>query len=175
MKNFNLIMMTLIMCLVSAVSFGQNLDSVYVIKEIDSMNGKTYVYGNRNFICADDNEKIGFKISAYINSDKLSFSMITAIMSGIGSCNENDEIIVLFENGAKITKRSFNEFNCEGKAYFRMNEEEIQLLRTQTLSKIRMSNGRSYDSYTGNVNQKDKRYFIQLFYCLDNKFFKEDK
>jgi hypothetical protein len=56
-----------------------------------------------------------------------------------------------------------------------MTEKEIQLLRTQTLSKIRMTNGRTYDSYTGDVKQKDKRYFIQLFYALDNNLITDKK
>lgn len=88
---------------------------------------------------------------------------------------ENDEIIILFESGEKITKTSWN--RCYGEAYFNMNEKEIQLLRTQPISKIRMTNGRTYDSYTGDVQEKDKRYFIQLFYALDNKllFFRKVK
>jgi hypothetical protein len=43
------------------------------------------------------------------------------------------------------------------------------------MSKIRMTNGRSFDSYTGNVIAKDKRYFIQLLYALDNKLILEKK
>lgn len=157
-------------------SFGQTAaDSVYLVKETDAMSGKTYVYGSRDFICANDVGKIGFRISTHINSDKLSFSMITATMVGIGRCNENDEIIILFENGEKITKTSWKKFNCDGETYFNMNEKDIQLLRTQPLSKIRMTNGRTYDSYTGDVKQKDKRYFIQLFYALDNNLITDKK
>jgi len=174
MKNLK-ITMTLIMCLITIMSFGQNKDSVYIIKYTDNMSEKTYVYGNRDFICANDVGKIGFKISTHINSDNLSLSMITATMVGIGVCNEKDEIIILFENGQKITKISWKGFNCEGKAYFNMTEEEIELLRTCPLSKIRMTNGKSFDSYTGDVKQKDKRYFIQLFYALDNNLFTIEK
>ena len=67
-------------------------------------------------------------------------------MVGIGTCNEKDEIIILFENGQKITKISWKGFNCEGKAYFNMTEEDIELLRTCPLSKIRMTNGKSFDT-----------------------------
>jgi hypothetical protein len=175
MKNLKVMMMTLMMCLMTMVSFGQtSKDSVYVVKETDAMSGKTYVYGNRAFIVANDEGKIGFRVDTYIKDD-LSFGMITVTMVGIGSCNENDEIIILFENGEKITKKSWKKFNCDGEAYFDMNEKEIQLLRTQPISKIRMTNGRTYDSYTGDVKEKDKRYFIQLFYALDNKLLTEKK
>lgn len=151
------------------MSFGQTIkDSVYVIKETDAMSGKTYIYGNRAFIVANDAGNVGFRVDTYIQDD-LSLGMITVTMVGIGSCNENDEIIILFENGEKITKKSWKDFNCDGEAYFNMTKEEIEILRTQPISKIRMTNGRSYDSYTGDVKVKDKRYFIQLFYALDNK------
>ena len=147
-------------------------DSVYLVKETDEMSGKTYVYGNRRFIVANDEGKIGFSVGAYIR-DNMSFGFITVTMVGIGNCNENDEIIILFENGERITKKSWLKFNCDGDAYFFMNEKEIQLLRTEPMSKIRMTNGWTYDSYTGDVKEKDKRYFIQLFYALDNKLLTE--
>lgn len=172
MKNLKLMMMTLMMCFMSLTSFAQtaNADSVYVIKESDAMSGETYVYGNRAFIVANDESTKGFKVDTYIKSD-LSFGMITVKMVNIGNCNENDEIIILFENGEKITKKSWKKFNCDGEAYFNLSESDIQVLRTQPISKIRMTNGRTYDSYTGDVKSKDKRYFIQLFYALDNKLF----
>ena len=175
MKNLKVMMMTLMMCLMTMVSFGQNsADSVYVIKETDAMSNKTYVYGNRAFIVANDAGKVGFRVDTYIR-DNMSFGFITVTMVGIGSCNENDEIIILFENGEKITKKSWKDFNCEGEAYFNLTKKEIDLLRTQPISKIRMTNGRTYDSYTGDVKAKDKRYFIQLFYALDNKLVTEKK
>lgn len=149
-------------------------DSVYLVKETDEMSGKTYVYGNRRFIVANDAGEVGFRVGAYIR-DNMSFGFISVTMIGIGSCNENDEIIILFENGERITKKSWLEFNCDGDAYFYMNKKEIQLLRTQPMSKIRMTNGWTYDSYTGDVKEKDKRYFIQLFYALDNKLLTEKK
>lgn len=167
MKNVKTMMITLMMCLVTIVSFGQT-DSVYVIKETDAMDGRVIAYSSRDFICANDVGKIGFRVSAHINFRDIKFSMITATMVGIGGCNEKDEIIILFENGEKIIKTSWKDFNCDGEAYFNMNDNDIQLLRTQPLSKIRMTNGRTYDSYTGDVKQKDKRYFIQILYALDN-------
>ena len=103
-------------------------DSVYLVKETDEMSGKTYVYGNRAFIVANDAGEVGFRVGTYIR-DNMSFGFITVTMVGIGNCNENDEIIILFENGERITKKSWLKFNCDGDAYFFMNEKEIQLLR----------------------------------------------
>jgi hypothetical protein len=173
MNKLKATMMTLMMCFMTITLFAQP-DSVYVIKRSDAMNGKTYIYGSRNFVVANDTKEEGFIVDTYIN-DNLSIQMITVVMVGIGSCNENDEIIILFENGEKIVKKSWKSFNCDGEAYFNINELEMKLLRTLPMSKIRMTNGRSFDSYTGDVIAKDKRYFIQLLYALDNKLILEKK
>jgi hypothetical protein len=190
-------MATLLICLFSLVSFGQKVsvgqkksvgqkvpvvqkksvgqtDSVYLIKEIDEMTGEGYIFTNRDFVVANEDKTVGFKIRATIGGD-LSVSSLTVEMAGIGGCNENDEIIILFENGEKITMTSWKKFNCEGIAYFDPNENEIKLLKTQPMSKIRMTNGRSYDSYTGDVKQKDKRYFIQFYYAVDNNLITDKK
>ncbi len=160
--------------LISLISFSQTTDSIYVMKETDSMNDKTYFYPNKAFVIKNETGKIGFRVSVHIDGD-LSFSMITVTMVGIGSCNENDEIIILLENGTKITKKSWAEFNCDGKAYFNLDESEITLIKTSPISKIRLTNGRTYESYTGDIKPSDKRWFIQLFYCLDNKIITELK
>ena len=173
MNKLKVTMMTLMMCFMTITLFAQ-LDSVYITKSLDAMSGKTYVYGSRNFIVANDTKEKGFIIDTYIN-DNLSFRMITVVMVGIGNCNENDEIIILFENGEKITKKSWKSWNCDGEAYFDITELEMEMLRTLPMAKIRMTNGRSFDSYTGNVIAKDKRYFIQLLYALDNKLILEKK
>ena len=49
----------------------------------------------------------------------------------------------------------------------------MKLLKTQPMSKIRMTNGRTYESYTGDVTDKNKRYFIQLFNAIENKIIVE--
>ena len=170
MKRVQL-MMVMLFVLMTTISFGQN-DSVYVIKDIDEMSEKTYIYPSRNFVVANKTKSIGFIVDCYINQ-KGEFGFLTITMVNIGSCNENDEIIILFENGEKITKKSWNDFNCEGNSYFNLTKDEIELLRTVPLSKIRVTNGRTYDSFTGEVKEKDRRYFIQIFYDLDNNLISE--
>lgn len=145
-------------------SFAQTtkIDSAYVIKETDEMSGKTSLYSNRKFVVSNSESTKGFTVDLFINEDS-SFNDLFVTMVNIGSCNENDEIIILFENGEKITAKSWKKFNCEGECYFKLTASDIQLLRTQPMSKIRMTNGRTFDSFTGDVKKKDKRYFIQLF------------
>jgi hypothetical protein len=173
MKKLKVTMMTLMMCFVTITLFAQK-DSVYVIKSSDEMSGKTYIYGSKNLVITNDTKEKGFIVDTYID-DNLSLRMITVVMVGIGNCNENDEIIILFENGEKITKKSWKSWNCDGEAYFNITELEMEMLRTLPMAKIRMTNGISYDSYTGDVIVKDKRYFMQLLYALDNKLILENK
>jgi hypothetical protein len=152
----------------------QNTDSVFVQIEKDEMSNKTYVYPNRTFVVANESSTKGFKVDVFIK-ENLTISSVMTIMVGLGGCNENDEIIILFENGEKITKRSWKKFNCDGESYFDLTNSELQMLRTLPLSKIRLTNGRTFDSYTGDVKEKDKRYFIQLLYALDNKLVQQVK
>ena len=76
-------------------------------------------------------------------------------------CNENDELIFLFESGERLAIRSWNKFNCEGKAYYSLDKEQINLLNSNKISKIRFTSGKSFDSVTGEPSMSD--YFIKLF------------
>jgi hypothetical protein len=167
MKTINVMMMTLMMCLVSSGSFCQ-ADSIYLVKEVDDMSGKSYVYTNRDIVVSNEDATIGFRLDAILEPD-FTIGSVFVTMVGMGDCNENDEMIILFANGEKITRKSWKKFNCDGEAYFNITQDEYQLLRTQPMSKIRITNGRTFDSYTGNVKSKDKRFFIQLFYSLDHQ------
>jgi hypothetical protein len=168
MKILKTTIITLLILLINSVSYQAQKDSVYLIKEVDELSDEVYFYANRRFVVSNKDNSVGFIVDAYIG-EKITFDMITVKMVNIGSCNEKDEIIILLDNGKKIIKTSWKKFNCDGETYFDLTKEDIQLLRESELNTIRMTNGRTYDSYTGKVNQKDKRYFIQLIYALDNK------
>lgn len=175
MKKLKTTIATLTILLITTLTYGNTpTDSVHLIKETDAMNGKTYVYGSRAFVVAEDDNKKGFRVDTYIRED-MSFGFIVVTLVGLGSCNENDELIILCDSGQKVTKKSWNKFNCKGDAYFNLTEAEIDILRKNPIDKIRVTNGRTYDSYTGQVKAKDKSYFMQLFYALDNKIIKKTK
>jgi hypothetical protein len=144
------------------------LAQVKVFVETDPMSGETYTYSDRVFLVVNQEKTKGFKVDNVLNND-LTLRALYVTMYGIGSCNENDEIIILFESGDKIIKKSFASFNCEGEAFFKFTDNEIGLLRKHPMSKIRMTNGSTFDSFTGDVRPEDKTYFIQLFNLLDNK------
>jgi hypothetical protein len=151
----------------SIFSFSQK-DSVYVIKETDAMSDKSYLYPNRAFVVSNLKLGVGAKIDCYIK-DNLKIHSLMVKMIGLGSCNENDEIIILLENGDKITIVSWKKFNCDGEAYFNLSDSDISKLKSSELLKIRITNGRTFKSLTEDVKKEDKRYFIQLIYALENK------
>ena len=167
MNNLKGIPVAIALCLASVLVFGQT-DSVHVVQQTDGMSGKTYTYSSRDFVCANETRSQGFKVIPVIDND-IFCKWIAVKMVGIGSCNENDEMIILFDSGEKIIKKSAHKFNCEGDAYFNLSDADVRLLKTQSMSKIRLTNGRGYESYTGDVSSKNKRYFIQLFNALENK------
>lgn len=172
-----------ILLLSFACVFGQNSkttskpkqeknDSVYVIKSYDDVSGKTFYYTSWDIVCLNPSKTKGFSLGVYIK-DEMKFGFLTVKMAGIGGlCNEKDELIILFENGERIITKSWAEYNCKGDAYFYIDEVDIERLRKNPISKIRVTNGIDFDSYTAEIIKIDKRFFIQLFYCLDNKLAK---
>jgi hypothetical protein len=54
-----------------------------------------------------------------------------------------------------------------GDAYFYLNKSDIDKLSTLAISKIRITNGYTYESVTATVD--NPRYFIQIFWAIKNK------
>lgn len=152
-------------------------DSVYFIKEIDTLSGKVWTHSNRPFTISEGKSKFlaFYQIIEHDYGRGRRFKHVQLIgqMINIGNCNEDDEIIILFDNGEKIIKDTQSRFNCQGVVSFTFSGNEINLLRNHAMAKIRITNGRSNDSCTGEVQEKDKKYFIQLYRSLDNGSFPE--
>jgi hypothetical protein len=82
---------------------------------------------------------------------------------GIGNCDENDEMIFLFEDGTKITITSWNKFNCEGKVYFDLSNNELDMLKSKNVTAIRFKNGYSSDSLTYSLKKEEQGFFINVY------------
>lgn len=147
-------------------------DSVYIVKFVDEMADEFYLVPSTRIVVANEDNTKGFIIDAFIN-ENFELRTLFVEMVGMGSCNENDKIIIQLDNGEKINATSWKDFNCEGQSYFRLTSSDIQKLKSSPISKIRMTNGRTYDTFTGDVESDQKRWFIQLFYALDNRLFTE--
>lgn len=150
-----------------------NKDSAYVVETIDELANKTMYWADRLLVITDG-AHTGFGLGIHINNQGEP-SMITSKSVNIGRCTEKDELIMLFENGEKIVVKSWAEFNCEGTGYYNLTDAQYDLLRHVEVKTIRITNGRTFDSYTGAVPNKNKRYFIQVLYALDNKLYKTVK
>ncbi len=137
-----------------STGFAQTLTKI-----IDQMSDKVYWSDDGQVYIEDE---AGFRIESSwkYNSPEPVFDGIMAKVVGLGSCVENVEMIILFDNGEKITKTSWNKFNCEGNAWYNLIESERTLFKTIPISKIRFTNSRTYDSITGTLEVPD--YFITI-------------
>lgn len=160
---------------ITSFSFAQK-DSVYVAKIVDDMEDKSYYVPSRKMICASDDKKTGFALSAFLTykNDEITINELKVKTVNIGSCDEKDELIILFEDDSKIKLISWNEFNCKGDAWFNLSKSDKESLSKLKIKKIKVQNGRTFESFTKELTD-DGDYFIQLFYATNNKKIKEVK
>lgn len=142
-------------------------DSVYIVKQKDDMKGITYYTPNRAMGVINIETKQSIKIQPYLNNDG-SIKTLYVKTKYIGTCNENDELILLLENEYRVISKSWKSFNCEGESYFNITEKDMQMLKEYPVNKIRFTNGRSNESYTDIMPDKNKRYFIQLLKSIES-------
>jgi hypothetical protein len=155
-------MMALMMCFVN-VSYTQSKpDSIHYEKDI--MTDKEYAIFYESLLCSNDG-KVGFllTIGLEIKNGDVVYSGIRVGSAGIGTCNEKDQLIFLFEDGTKYTITSWNDFNCKGNSWFDLYHKEFNNFNTKKVTHIRFVNGRSYDSFTYQLKPDEQGYFIK---CL---------
>lgn len=157
MKTIKFSLINLLMVL-SISLFSQK--SVHVVKVNDSMDKSSMLMSSRKCVIANADKSQGFILDVlFANSGPTIFST----MVGIGNCNENDKLLILFDNDERLELTSWKGFNCDGEGYFRLTDAIINKLLSSPINKVRMTNGRTFDSYTGIVEQYNKTYFIELF------------
>jgi hypothetical protein len=144
------------LAMVSLTSYSQE-----ILKHVDVMNDRVYWIDKPGQVFYGEDKQTGFRIDASfkLNQNSPIISGVQTLIVGMG-CVENVEIIILFEDGSKITKYSWNKFNCDGNAWFLFTPRELDILSTKRISKIRLTNGFKYKSMTVDVTDPD--YFINL-------------
>ena len=154
-------------------------DSVYVVEQKDEMTDKVYYYPSRQLLCQNpDNKSQGFAASFFIGKSKkdaVEMNELKMKVIGVGSCHEKDEVIFLMEDETKIKATMWNEFNCDGKVWCKVSDSDKEILAVKKIIKIRVQNGRTFESYTHTLNDNDKDYFIQLFFAVNNQIIKPFK
>ena len=152
--------------LLSLNSYGQRF-----VKMVDEFSDKEYVVVEEMEITYNGDsmtEGVLWGLMTSKKGDQWEVSSLSLGVYGLG-CVENTEVIIIFENGEKITKTQWNKFNCDGNAWMRPNSSDIELMKTQPISKMKITNGRNYKSYTfSDLNDSMKNYFINLFKSLDD-------
>jgi hypothetical protein len=144
-----------------------------IVKDCDDMTDKCTYYPRHNMILANDEKTKGFTLDARIveKAGQLSVADIMVLSVNIGSCNENDKLILMLSDSTKLSLTSWNKFNCEGNAWFTLRESDINRLGSNKIIKAYFQNGRSYDSFTKEITGEDQNYFVKIIAdCRENKF-----
>ncbi len=151
--------------LISLCSFAQT-ETPFIIQHCkDNMTDKEYYFSEKKLICSNAEKTKGFSILPMFKV--VNGLMVTNGLSlknvNIGNCDEKDNLIFLFEDGTKTTVTSWNKFNCEGNAYFDLDDDLKKKLASQILTTIRFTNGRSLESLTYTLNESQKKYFVKAY------------
>lgn len=176
MKKMKKVMLSM-MVFVALNSTAQK-DSVYIAEQKDEMTDKVYYYPSRQIICQNPEVKSqGFAVSFFMDKTKkgVQLAELKIKVIGVGSCHEKDEVIFLLEDETKIKGIMWNDFNCDGKVWCKISDADKTILSTKKVNKIRIQNGRTFESYTHVVTEDDRDYFIQLFFAINNQIIKPFK
>lgn len=132
---------------------------------IDKMTDKEYYLSTKNFVGANSQKTQGFVITNSFKGvdGKLEQNGIILKNIGIGNCDEKDELIFLFDDETKITITSWNKFNCDGKAYFNLTDNEYDMLKSKKVTAIRFKNGYSYESLTYSLKKEEQGFFVNVY------------
>lgn len=174
-------------CIAQKVNAKSNNDSVsnnfaikkphQIYKKHDDMDGTDYFITSDDIVLSNDKKDEGLILSAFIENNEwnpgtIKFADLKCKMIGIGSdCVEKNELILMFSDSSTIKLTSWNDFNCDGDAWFHVGEDDARSLSSKKIIKARITNGRTYDSFTKNIRPSYQDYYIYLFAAIKNQNF----
>lgn len=168
-----LMALAIVLCANLAAQENQKNDSLHLVKAIDEMDGKTYYYTSKRIVLTDDNSQKGFSVELSLsgaNDNAVKPDGIMVKMAGMGCC-ENSTIIFLLDNEEKISLKSWNKFNCNGNAWFKITPKQIQSLQSNKVLKIKVENGHNFQSLTKETEEWQQDYFQRVGLLLKDKVF----
>lgn len=138
----------------------------------DKMTDVEYYLSSKKLIGANVEKTRGFTITPNFKSvdGKIEPNGLMLFNANIGSCQEKDQLIILFDDASKITLTSWNKFNCDGNAYYNLTDEEMTSLKTKLITTIRFINGYKYETFTYTLKKLEKDFFKN---CYSNYVIKE--
>jgi hypothetical protein len=144
-----------------------------ITKSVDTMSDKVYWLAD-GIIAEDisDSEKMfNLKFSFDYNN------IISPVIDGLSmrvlglSCVEKVTVILLFKDKQKITLKNWNKFNCKGNVWINLNKKETEMLSTLVLDKIKITNGRNYESILHSFTDEKSTYLKQTAeFAKNNEF-----
>lgn len=138
-------------------------ENIRILVAKDKMTDKTY-YKLTKYLTFQKGEKT-LIIKPTIDNKK--YSGISIYFDNIGSCNENNTLIFLFEDSTKFELQSWNEFNCKGYSYFDLYGKAFSKLQKKVIS-IQFQNGRTYNTFTVDLDNSDQDYFMKVKEVIDS-------
>jgi len=164
-----------VLMLLPSILFSQEVenDKYSISKCIDEMTDKVYYFGSKKILCISEDGEKGFALNVSFKEKAgvVKYGGIYVKSSGIGSCNEKSKLIILFEDGSKQTLTSWNDFNCEGDSFFDLANTMLSKM-VKPIKKLMFQDGRSFESYTHEVSEEDKNFFIEIIDAINEKNFK---
>ena len=158
MKNILLGVSLLFSVLVNAQEY--NVELKFSFDPIDQV---TNCFATFNNVMTNENKDVGIIIQPVIdyNNGKLSSSNWIVEAVGLGPCQYESTLIILFSDDSRVVVSSWNDINCDGVAYFEFEGTDIYKLSTKEIQLIRYVNGFNESKVTGPPVSKD--YFKQLY------------
>lgn len=138
---------------------------LYIKKKVDDMTDEVSYSPSVKGIMINEKAK-GILLYPFIEKN-LEVNEIGCMIIGVGSCHENDELILMFSDSTKVKLTSWNKFNCEGNAWIKLSSEAKAKARALPIIKIMITNGHSFERFVKEVDKKDQDYFIRVYHAIE--------
>jgi hypothetical protein len=126
------------------------------------MTDKEYFLCLEKLVCANKEKTKGFLMTPMFKSG-ITPDGIRIKSVGLGSCNEDDELIILFDDNTKVVAKSFYGFNCDGNSAFDFTEEDYKMMSTKNINSIRLTNKRSHMYLTYTLRPTEINFLIRVY------------
>lgn len=160
-----------VLCLILLVLFSKSALSQTFRLYTDDMTGDEFLIEDKQEITYNGDSK----------SEGVIWSLTTRKKEGVWtaaglslkvyglSCLENTEVIIMFEDGTKLTALQWNKFNCDDNVWTNQSKSELEMLKTLSIKKIRVTNGRSFKMFDfPSVSPNMSTHYNKLLKSLDD-------
>jgi hypothetical protein len=163
-----------LLLLVCSSSFAQKLT---IKKQVDKMDDSEHYTASRSLKLVSPTKK-WFAIDPILAKDDSNEIVCTGLYitySGIGACNENDVMDILFTDSKKLKIKAYNQFHCGNTSAFFIDKSMGDCLAdisqlVKPIKSIRFTNGKTYDNLTVDLPLKDQGYFIELQSAIKQQY-----